>query len=370
MLNKRIKEYIDSLISKGVPFALLRPPGLPPYLIIEETTLPDHTSFSGDGFYFFPFSLKERSSAFRIKADHVIDLSMDVEYPKLSNLGFTYSEHIGHGQEYILDKKAYLTMIQRGIQLIKAGAVNKIVLSRIIKEELDDLSAWSLFENLAKKFATACIYLVNIPGESIWFGASPEKLVDYSNGQYQTIALAGTLPSEIGLQWGQKEIAEHAVVANFIQDRLEKMGIPYQKEEIYTRDLGAISHLAQDFRFKINSQVQLERLTKEFHPGPAISGFPKEKAIQLIYELEPHEREFYTGYFGYKLGKLNSSWINIRCAKYVNEHLYVYVGGGIMKDSDPEKEWIETELKSKAILDVVKEKLSERFTFGHAKNNG
>jgi isochorismate synthase len=111
--------------------------------------------------------------------------------------------------------------------------------------------------------------------------------------------------------------------------------------------------LAQDFYFQADRKYQIDRLTREFHPGPAISGYPKEKAIQLIYDLEHHNREFYTGYFGYKLGNLNSSWINIRCAKYANKHLHIYVGGGIMKDSNPEKEWTETELKSKTILDIM-----------------
>jgi isochorismate synthase len=106
-------------------------------------------------------------------------------------------------------------------------------------------------------------------------------------------------------------------------------------------------------------------LLKELHPSPAISGYPKEKAVQHIYKLEAHDREYYTGYFGYRLGNLNSSWINIRCAKYSRRRLYAYVGGGIMKDSDPEKEWVETELKSKAILDII-----EDLTFGYAKNNG
>ncbi len=370
MINSRTEAYIDSLIRKAIPFALLRPPGLSPRLIIQEQAFRDQTGGSTDGFYFHPFSSEENSRPFHILADHVLDLSTNLEWPSLPDYAYTLPAYTEPKQEYILDKATYLSIIRKGVELIKEGTVNKVVLSRIIEEELEDLNAWSVFESLGEKFPTACIYLVNIPGESIWFGASPEKLVDYSNGQYQTIALAGTLPSEPDLKWGQKEIEEHAVVANFIQDRLEKIGIPYQKEEVYTRDLGSISHLAQDFYFQVNSQAQLNQLTKAFHPGPAISGFPKEKAIQLIYELEPHERAFYTGYFGYKLGKLNSSWINIRCAKYCNEHLYVYVGGGIMKDSDPEKEWVETELKSRAILDVMKENLSERFTFGHAKNNG
>jgi isochorismate synthase len=350
-----IEDYIDLLIKKAIPFALLRPPGLSPQLLIQEQPLLKRASSSEDGFYFVPFSSKERSQAFSIRADHVIDLSGDVIFPDLPDYAHTLPNHIEPKEEKVVDKDAYLAMIQNGVQLIREGAVHKIVLSRIIEKEVASLNGWSVFENLSKKYATACIYLVNIPGDSIWFGASPEQLVDFTGAQYQTIALAGTLPSEKDLKWGQKEIEEHAVVADFIQNRLEKMGVDFQKKEVYTRDLGAISHLAQDFFFQVDSKEQLDQLVQELHPGPAISGYPKEKAIQYIYDLEPHDREFYTGYFGYRFGSLNSSWINIRCAKYSNHYLYVYVGGGIMKDSNPEKEWIETEMKSQAVLDTMGE---------------
>ncbi len=351
----RIEHYIDSLIKKAIPFAILRPPGHAPLLVIQSDSQSNQNTTLNDGFNFYPFSSREKLEAVNIRADYVIDLSSDQNYPELENISSKLSIISEQNEESIVDKETYVEIIQRGVQLIKQKEISKIVLSRIIAKELKSINYWSIFEKLGKKYSMACIYLVNIPGKSVWFGASPEKLVDYSNGQYQTIALAGTLPSEKDLKWSSKEIDEHAVVANYISDCMVRRGIPFQKDEVYTKDLGLISHLAQDFYFRIENEKDLEALTQEFHPGPAISGYPKEKAIEFIYELEAHNREYYTGYFAYQLGNLKSSWINIRCAKYSDKNLYVYVGGGIMQDSNPEKEWTETELKSKAILDIIKE---------------
>jgi len=91
------------------------------------------------------------------------------------------------------------------------------------------------------------------------------------------------------------------------------------------------------------------------HPTPAVAGQPKEDAIRFIKELEPHDREYYTGF----LGPINKDreidlFVNLRCAKITPTSLSLYVGGGITLDSDPADEWDETRWKAESLLKILK----------------
>jgi isochorismate synthase len=81
---------------------------------------------------------------------------------------------------------------------------------------------------------------------------------------------------------------------------------------------------------------------------------PQEKAKQFILKNEPYNREFYTGYLG-EINNQKKSWlfVNLRCMQIYYQNFKIYVGGGITKDSKAEKEWEETELKSRTLLSVI-----------------
>ncbi len=90
------------------------------------------------------------------------------------------------------------------------------------------------------------------------------------------------------------------------------------------------------------------------HPTPAVCGLPKERALELIYKTEMHNREYYAGYCGpinYQ-GKTDL-FVNLRCMKILPDKLALYIGGGLTAKSDPEKEWEETVLKANTLLSVI-----------------
>ena len=90
------------------------------------------------------------------------------------------------------------------------------------------------------------------------------------------------------------------------------------------------------------------------HPTPAVAGQPKEEAIQFIKELEPHDRDYYTGFMGPVKGEEGIDlFVNLRCIKNMPGYLSFYVGGGITLESDPAEEWNETRLKAKSLLKVL-----------------
>jgi isochorismate synthase len=91
-------------------------------------------------------------------------------------------------------------------------------------------------------------------------------------------------------------------------------------------------------------------LLNELHPTPAVCGVPKDKALKIINELEANNRSFYTGYIGLVENNELELFVNLRCASVFKDSVSVFVGGGITTKSNPEKEWEETELKSKVII--------------------
>ena len=125
----------------------------------------------------------------------------------------------------------------------------------------------------------------------------------------------------------------------------------------------------------IESSENLYPVIEALHPTPAVCGFPKQKAKEFILQHENYNRQYYTGFLGelnlkqsrtrntnrrnvennaYAVVKTYSNfYVNLRCMQLKNETALVYVGGGITRDSDPEKEWEETVNKTKTIGNVL-----------------
>jgi isochorismate synthase len=87
-----------------------------------------------------------------------------------------------------------------------------------------------------------------------------------------------------------------------------------------------------------------------------VGGYPKNAALKMIDELEPHDRSYYTGVIGFLRGNGDADlFVNLRCMRISGNTADLFVGGGIMPDSNAEKEWEETELKSQTLLRFLDE---------------
>jgi len=95
-------------------------------------------------------------------------------------------------------------------------------------------------------------------------------------------------------------------------------------------------------------------IIKSIHPTPAVCGFPLQAAKSFIANNEGMDRGFYAGFLGpiYPNGKF-SFWVNLRCAKLLNRRITFYAGAGILVDSDPESEFLETERKMDTLRTLV-----------------
>lgn len=356
---------LETLLEKNIPFVLFRAPGKTIRLIAQKSPLDLLPNFQQSGFHFAPFSGREEVPYLVIKND------LDITFPKNSALSKLDSESIFENfptlsstknfyKEKAVSSAEYLNDIKIYLDFFEENNTRKAIYSRIKNTTLPiDFSLNAFFEKIEKAYSRAMVYLANLPGIGLWAGASPEILLKYNNGIAETVALAGTQRIVEGknyrdLEWGKKEIEEHQMVANYITKKILSNGLTLvDQSETYTSQAGAVAHLKQRFRFEI-SRNQLSMFIKNLRPTPAVCGLPKEKALNLIYQTEPYNRQYYCGYLG--MVEADDSvdfYVNLRCMKIYKTHASLFVGGGITKDSIPEKEWEETELKAKTMLNIL-----------------
>ncbi len=246
-------------------------------------------------------------------------------------------------------KTEYLRQLEKTIEVIKENGLPKLVYSRRkICTGFQQIDLKKSFENLCLTYPNAFRYIF-VQGEYSWMGAFSEVLGKFNKKthEFETMSLAGTLP--VSEKWSEKEIEEQKPVTLYIRNILEKYSENIDESETYDHVSGNIKHLRTDFKARIRPE-DLDAIIQELHPTPAVCGIPKDFCRESIKELEKYPRELYAGYIKIKTGDTVQYFVNLRCARFYQDSVHIFVGGGITAQSNPEKEWTETELKSEAIL--------------------
>ncbi len=234
---------------------------------------------------------------------------------------------------------------------------------KLIKHSL----AKDIFFALAKAFITekeSMVCFFSSPKAKTWFTVSPELLMSQSGpllkGRFVAVSLAGTqrvkeklLPKHVA--WQDKEIVEQAIVSRFVVDCFKMIRLrAYSENGPYTVRCNNVYHLKSEFTVNIKKDygpLLILDMLGMLHPSSSVAGFPREKALHVIHSLEAHERAFYTGYFGpLQLKKESALYVNLRCAEVLADHLRLYAGTGIVKGSDAQSEWHESEAKLQSLL--------------------
>lgn len=231
----------------------------------------------------------------------------------------------------------------------------KTVASRCIKIETE-INLNATFAALCQQYPDAFVFMFSTEETGTWIGASPELLLEEDHEGIHTMALAGTRSADESGQWDDKNIEEQQIVTDYIVEQMEKNCDNVVTEPTFTKTAGSVAHICTPIHAsKLN--VPLTEFLLTLSPTPALCGSDKEESLRLISELEKHDREFYGGFCGpYNINGKTSLYVMVRTAKCSDKSICVYVGGGITKDSKPEDEWEETELKSKTIINSIKTK--------------
>ncbi len=340
-------EDLASALANKRPFAVYRKPNETRVKAVfqDSNALNLALSFDEEGFIFAPFDWQD--NAILIQADKVATSSYEAnsgpvgEVDELSEKG----------------KQPFLKLVQKGVTQIKQGDLKKVVLSRKIDLEFHQ-SPLEVFQRLLENYAQAFCYLFHHPKVGTWCGASPETLVHIDNGELRTMSLAATLPYLEGVQpqWGSKEVEEQEMVSGYILKQLSEIAHGLEMETVKSSKAGNLWHLKSEISGKLQSSTTIKDVVKALHPTPAVCGIPTKEAKKFIQDHEGYPRTFYTGF----LGELNleetastSLFVNLRCMEIEAGKASVFVGGGITSASDTEKEWTETQNKSKTLLNIL-----------------
>ena len=260
----------------------------------------------------------------------------------------------------VTEKEEYLKQVESIKDQICRGYFQKSVLSRIKVLSGNYIPQITrIFEAVCESHPNAFVYLFR-SGDQFWMGASPEPLLRITNGNVLTVSLAGTRPysaeNMLLSNWTAKEVLEQEYVTRYIHDILREFNIrDYRVTSPYVKKAGDLVHLRSDFALQTDQvRGRIWELLDSMHPTPAVAGQPKDDAISFIKKLEPHDREYYTGFLGpVKSDESIDLFVNLRCFRITPDYISLFVGGGITLESDPEEEWEETQLKAKSLLTII-----------------
>ncbi|SMC58192.1 isochorismate synthase [Moheibacter sediminis] len=264
---------------------------------------------------------------------------------------FEFKLNLESGENFNpISEENYVELIQKTIDEIQTSETNKIVISRIKQIDNQCFNLFRSFKNLLETHPGALVYMWHNPGNETWIAATPELLLSKNENIVKTVSLAGTKLSETG--WTSKEFNEQQIVTDYILENFSEMN-EVELKGPETIQAGKFQHLKSYISGKIHSEFSLEDLLEKMHPTPAVCGLPKEKAFEFIVENEGYDRNFYAGYIGIETESSQEYFVNLRCAQFYQNKIWIYVGGGITAESNPQNEWNETELKSGTILNSL-----------------
>ncbi|MDE6381027.1 MAG: chorismate-binding protein [Muribaculaceae bacterium] len=243
---------------------------------------------------------------------------------------------------------------------------SKTVAARIIRIDAStDIDA--TFDVLCSAYPDAFVFLFSTPLTGTWIGATPELLLRKEGEFISTMALAGTRQSSQSNEaWDEKNSEEQEMVSEFITERLIRLCSTVTVGKTITKKAGPIEHICTPIHaymppsdladeYEESYHNRLRKLLTELSPTPAVCGSDRKKSLELIRRSEKFPREMYGGFCGPNdIEGVTSFFVNLRSAKVSPEAAAIYVGCGITPLSIPEKEWQETELKSKTILSKLK----------------
>ena len=245
---------------------------------------------------------------------------------------------------------------------LKNDTFRKIVLARCADEKTDEkLDPMALFYKACAMYPRLFIALVETEKSGCWLTATPEILLDGKGSDWRTIALAGTMKLEDDqlngegetLTWSTKNIQEQRIVSTYITECLEQFTSNFSEEGPKTVRAANLVHLRSDFTFKLEDNNHIGDLLNTLHPTPAVCGLPKREAFQFIVKNEHTPRRYYSGFMG-PLGAAETHlYVSLRCMNIDGDTFHLYAGGGLLKDSTEEQEWLETEAKMETMRKLL-----------------
>lgn len=262
-------------------------------------------------------------------------------------------------------KEEFLEKIEKAKEHILKGDIFQVVLSQRLSCETND-EPFEIYRRLRSKNPSPYLFFLDYEEFQI-IGSSPESLVTVKNGRVITNPIAGTRKRGANIEEDlilkeelindEKERAEHMMLVDLGRNdigRVSKIGTveldQFMEVELYSKVMHIVSKVSGELKGGITAFEALSSCM----PAGTVSGAPKVRAMEIIEELETEKRGIYAGavgYFSYS-GDMDTC-IAIRTILHKDNRAYVQAGAGIVYDSDPESEYLETLNKALGLLEVI-----------------
>jgi para-aminobenzoate synthetase component 1 len=286
------------------------------------------------------FTAKEEPAKTGFKVTSAVSANMDEA---------TYTKAFQRIQRYILDGDCYQVNLAQRFSVDAEG------------------DAWQAYRVLRKQSPAPFSAFLNLPELQI-VSASPERFLQLRRGLVETRPIKGTRPRSADpvqdqanaqqLLSSSKDRAENLMIVDLLRNDIGKHCAPgsVRAERMFELESFAnVHHLVSTVTGRLAPGHTALHLLRGAFPGGSITGAPKLRSMQIIEELEPHRRGVYCGAIGYIGfdGNMDTN-IAIRTAVHSHGSMRFYAGGGIVADSQADKEYLETLDKAANMLQLAR----------------
>ncbi|WP_273689225.1 anthranilate synthase component I [Ketogulonicigenium vulgare] len=258
-------------------------------------------------------------------------------------------------------REGYKAAVEKAKDYIRAGDIFQVVPAQRWTQDFHE-PPFSLYRSLRRTNPSPFMFYFNFGGYQI-VGASPEILVRVFGKEVTIRPIAGTRPRgatpeqdlahEHDLLNDPKELAEHLMLLDLGRNdvgRVSKPGTVKPTEKFTIERYSHVMHIVSNVIGELRDDQDALSAFFAGMPAGTVSGAPKVRAMQIIDELEPEKRGIYGGGLGYFSANGDMDMcIALRTAVVKDNKLYIQAGGGVVYDSDPEAEYMETVHKSGAL---------------------
>ena len=261
-----------------------------------------------------------------------------------------------------MDEGAFTDAVRRAKEYIAAGDAYQIVLARRLDTRLD-ADPFTVYRALRTINPSPYLFFLRL-GKTTIVGSSPEVLVRVEGDRVEERPIAGTHPRganeaqdqaiEAQMQSDPKERAEHVMLVDLGRNdvgRVSELGSVKVTEFMVTERYSHVMHLVSHVVGTLRAGAGAFDVLRACFPAGTVTGAPKIRAMEIIDAIEPTRRGPYAGAVGYisYSGNLDSC-ITIRTIVCHGNRASVQVGAGIVADSDPKTEWLETCSKARGVI--------------------
>jgi menaquinone-specific isochorismate synthase len=344
--------------------------------IVAEATVTDSVRQTGTGlvaFGSFAFSDHSAKSSVLIVPSLIIGRDKGQSWVTRISTGVlptvSVPPLIPYGEQYhvalhpgALGSDGYNSAVESAVRRIRNHELSKVVLARDLVGQLPEgADIRRMIEVLALGYPDCWTFSVDG-----FIGSSPETLVSVSAGSVTARVLAGSAARGVdadsdqeaatALATSAKDQDEHQYAVQNVLASLRVHSADVMASEIpFTLKLPNLWHLASDVEGDLTDGSTSLDLIQSLHPTAAVAGTPTTDALRLINELEPFDRGRYAGPVGWVGADGDGEWaVALRSAQFEPDgRVTAYAGAGIVADSIPERELLETRMKFRPIVEAL-----------------